>query len=130
VRSEWVNIGILLFDPRTGERRFRLIDQEEEFRHVRRLHPQMHEAPLRQLSEELHERFEAELARLSPGAQDSSGGRGTWDQVLSKWDATLSTTIQLAPAKGSFGLDMDSEINRLYDGHVAVTAPARRTGIS
>ena len=31
VRDEWVNIGVLVFDPRTDERRFRLIEDEEEF---------------------------------------------------------------------------------------------------
>lgn len=39
-RDEWVNIGILLFNPKTGERRLRLIEDEEEYRRVRRLHPQ------------------------------------------------------------------------------------------
>src|SRR5438876_9491739 len=39
VRDEWVNIGVLLFDPLTGERRLRMIEEEDEFRRVRRLHP-------------------------------------------------------------------------------------------
>jgi len=39
VRDEWVNIGVLLFDPQTGERRLRMIEEEDEFRRVRRLHP-------------------------------------------------------------------------------------------
>jgi Protein of unknown function (DUF3037) len=36
VRDEWVNIGILIFNPRTGERRLRLLEDEEEYRRVRR----------------------------------------------------------------------------------------------
>jgi Protein of unknown function (DUF3037) len=47
VRDEWVNIGILLFNSATGERRLRLIEDDEEYRRVRRLHPQADEALLR-----------------------------------------------------------------------------------
>src|SRR5258706_91881 len=39
VRDEWVNIGVLVFDPQSGERRLRMIEEEEEFRPVRGLHP-------------------------------------------------------------------------------------------
>jgi hypothetical protein len=46
VRDEWVNIGVLLFTPETGERRLRLIEEQEEFNRVRRLHPQTDEALL------------------------------------------------------------------------------------
>lgn len=40
VRDEWVNIGVLLFAPETGERRLQLIQEQQEFNRVRRLHPQ------------------------------------------------------------------------------------------
>ena len=36
VRDEWVNIGVLVFDPRTGERRLRMIEEPEEYARVRR----------------------------------------------------------------------------------------------
>ena len=49
VRDEWVNIGILLFNPATGERRLRLVEDEEEYRRVRRLHPHADEPLLRAL---------------------------------------------------------------------------------
>jgi hypothetical protein len=57
VRDEWVNIGILLFNSATGERRLRLIEEEEEYRRVHRLHPQADEAVLRALRDDLEERF-------------------------------------------------------------------------
>src|SRR3989454_5864560 len=47
VRDEWVNIGVLVFDPATGERRLRLIEEAGEFARVRRLHPAADEAVLR-----------------------------------------------------------------------------------
>jgi hypothetical protein len=59
VRDEWVNIGILLFNSATGERRMRLIEEEEEYRRVRRLHPQADEAVLRALRDDLEERFQS-----------------------------------------------------------------------
>jgi hypothetical protein len=53
VRDEWVNIGVLLSAPETGERRLRLIEDQEEFNRVRRLHPQVDEGLLRRLRDDL-----------------------------------------------------------------------------
>ena len=53
VRDEWVNIGVLLFDPQTGERRLRMIEEEEEYRRVRRLHPAADELLLRAIRDDL-----------------------------------------------------------------------------
>src|ERR1700739_4412381 len=39
VRDEWVNIGVLVFDPESGERRMRLIEEPEEYARVRRVSP-------------------------------------------------------------------------------------------
>ena len=50
VRDEWVNIGVLVFDPHTGERRLRLIEEPEEYARVRRLHPRADEELLRALA--------------------------------------------------------------------------------
>src|ERR1700736_6771964 len=68
VRDEWVNIGGLLFDPKTGERRLRLIEEEEEYNRVRRLHPQADESLLRALRDNLESRFEAG----APGARETA----------------------------------------------------------
>jgi hypothetical protein len=120
LRDEWVNIGVLLFDPRTGERRFRLIEEEEEFHRVRRLHPQADERVLRGLQADLEVRFGDAIV---PG-EDSS-----WEKVLQKWDATLSNVLQLAPLKSSLGLDLDIEVQRLYADRVAVPRGAGRAGM-
>ena len=37
IRDEWVNIGVLVFNPETGERRLRLIEDQDEYNRVRRL---------------------------------------------------------------------------------------------
>ncbi|MGH8277370.1 MAG: DUF3037 domain-containing protein [Steroidobacteraceae bacterium] len=108
VRDEWVNIGVLLFDPRTGERRVRLIEQQDEYNRVRRLHPQADEFLLRALRDDLEDRLQ------------SAGGNGHWMQLLAKWDETLSNALQLAPQKGVFAGDLDAEIERLYADHVAM----------
>src|SRR5256885_15228839 len=57
VRDEWVNIGVLLFDPTSGRVLRRLMEEPGEFARVRRLHPGADEALLRRLPEE----FEAQL---------------------------------------------------------------------
>lgn len=53
VRDEWVNIGVLVYDPAKGERRLRLIEEQDEYNRVRRLHPQADEALLRALRDDL-----------------------------------------------------------------------------
>src|SRR5579864_2649682 len=76
VRDEWVNIGVLVFDPASGERRLRLIEEQEEYNRVRRLHPQADEALLRALRDDLEDRFQA---------VDGNAGNGRdWQAVLAK----------------------------------------------
>ena len=55
VRDEWVNIGVLLFAPDTGERRMRLIEEPEEYNRVRKLHPQADQGLLRRLRDDLED---------------------------------------------------------------------------
>jgi hypothetical protein len=40
-------IDVLIFDPKTGERRLRLIEEQDEYNRIRRLHPQADEMLLR-----------------------------------------------------------------------------------
>ena len=121
VRDEWVNIGVLLYDPRSGERRLRLIEDEEEYRRVRRLHPLADETLLRALRDDLEDRFQT---------QDANGakGGGAWQQLLAKWDDTLSNALQLAPQKGVIAADLDVELERLYSDHVAPQRAPSRVG--
>jgi hypothetical protein len=118
VRDEWVNIGVLLFAPETGERRLRLIEEQEEFNRVRRLHPQADEALLRRLRDDLEDRFQS---------VNGKGGNGSdWQALLAKWDDTLSNALQLAPQKGTLAQDLDAELERLYNDHIALQhAPSR-----
>lgn len=119
VRDEWLNIGVLLFDPLTGKRRLRLIESEEEFRRVRRLHPEADERLLRSLRDELEDRF-----AVAEQTMDSGG----WQKLLEKWDTILSNAIQLAPQKGVHADDLDLEMERLYHDHVAPPRAGHRVG--
>src|ERR1700736_2448558 len=85
VRDEWINIGVLVFNPETGERRLRLIEEQDEYNRVRRLHPWADEALLRALRDNLETRL--------PSGGRANGGNGSeipWQRVLGKWDETLS----------------------------------------
>src|SRR5580658_7058932 len=85
VRDEWVNIGVLLFDPASGRVVRRLMDEPADFARVRRLHPGADEALLRRLPEE----FDSQFA--------SNGGP---QGVLTRLTQTLSNAVQLSPQKG------------------------------
>ena len=121
VRDEWVNIGVLLFDPGSGERRLRLIEDQDEYSRVRRLHPQADESLLRALRDDLEDRFQS--------ASGSNGGSFNWQQLLGKWDDTLSNALQLAPQKGVLAADLDAELERLYSDHVGVQRATGRIGV-
>jgi hypothetical protein len=119
VRDEWVNIGVLLFDPASGERRLRLIEDQEEFARVRRLHPAADEGLLRGLRDDLEDRLR-DARHIVEG--------GDWQKLLAKWEDTLANALQLAPRKGVYAEDLDAELERLYADHVAPQRAASRVG--
>jgi Protein of unknown function (DUF3037) len=121
VRDEWVNIGVLLIDTRSGERRLRLIEGQDEYNRVRRLHPQADEALLRALQDDLESRFETNGSK--------AGSRTDWQGLLAKWDDTLSNALQLAPPKGVLADNLDEELERLYSDHVALQRGPSRPGL-
>ena len=124
VRDEWVNIGVLVFNPETGERRLRLIEDQDEYNRVRRLHPWADEVLLRALRDNLEN-------RLDSGGRVNGGNDSEipWQKVLSKWDETLSNVLQIAPQKGVLADDLDAEAERLYADHVAVPRQTSRAGL-
>src|SRR6185437_6000992 len=104
VRDEWINIGILLFDPSSGRVLRRLIEEPGEFARVRRLHPAADEDLLRRLPEDFERQFS-----LDPGNAPA---------YISRLDQALSNAVQLSPQKGLLAEDMEAEIDRLYRDHV------------
>lgn len=108
VRDEWVNIGILIYDPATRRARSRLIDDAGEFARIRRLHPAADEGVLRALGAD----FEAQLQQYA----------GDLPGYFAKLDETLSNLIQLSPQRGVLVEDMDAELERLYRDQVAPPA--------
>lgn len=119
VRDEWVNIGVLVFNPRTGQRRLRLIEDQAEYTRIRRLHPSMDEAVLRALRDELEDRLDS---------WTDNGPSIPLQTILKKCDETLSATLQIAPQKGVLAEDLDAELERLYTDHVAVPRVHSRVG--
>jgi hypothetical protein len=128
VRDEWVNIGVLVFDPESGERRLRVIEEPDEYARVRRLHPRADEALLRALRHDLEDRFHAAADLFQGNGNGHANGRTDWLKLLGKWDETLSNALQLAPPKGVFASDLDAETERLYADHVAPERGATRVG--
>src|SRR5271155_1370241 len=123
VRDEWVNIGVLVYDPQSGERRLRLIEEQVEYARLRRLHPEADESLLRALRDNLEDRFDS--FRSSNGG---GSGSSALQELLLKWDDTLSNALQLAPQKGVIANDLDAELERLYGDHVALPRVPSRVG--
>jgi Protein of unknown function (DUF3037) len=130
VRDEWVNIGVLVFDPLSGERRMRLIEEPEEYARVRRMHPRADEELLRALRDDLENRFVTASQLFQGDGHEKTGSQASadWLKLLGKWDETLSNALQLAPQKGVHADDLDAETERLYADHVALQRGAGRVG--
>ena len=105
VRDEWVNVGVLLEETEGTRREARLIADTAEIARVRRLHPGADEDLLRALPAEFGSRLRAPEAEVR--------------MYLEKLDQTLSNVLQLSPQRGLLAHDFDSELERLYDEHVA-----------
>jgi hypothetical protein len=144
LRDEWINIGIVLFDPKTGDGRLRLIEEEQEYNRVRRLHPLADESLLRALRDDLESRFEIAVRTGEGSGTNADGGSphggylaecadqpgaGGWLRVLEKWDQTLSSALRLADPKATRADDLDSELARLYGDRVAVPRRSARAGL-
>jgi hypothetical protein len=125
LRDEWVNIGVLVFDPESGERRLRLVEEEEEFHRVRRLHPDADESVLPRLRDTLESLYTAE-GRI---VDWKNGGGLAWLGELDKLDKVLSAALQVADPVGTRAADLDAELERLYRDQVAVPRAAGRAGL-
>jgi Protein of unknown function (DUF3037) len=112
VRDEWVNIGVLLYDPAGRRLRARLVEEEGELGRIRRLHPAADQNLLRSLPAH----FDAEIVRH---ADDYAG-------YLTRLDETLSNVLEVSPRHGLDGEDFDAELERLYQEYVA-PPPSRLT---
>ncbi len=125
VRDEWLNIGILLFDPETGERSIRLIEEEREFARLRRMQPSADEDLIRRMRDHLEDHFETLLQQFREG---SSTAPQDFRKLIEKWDGTLSTGLQLSPQKGVHAVDLEQEASRLYSEHVELERGGSRVG--
>jgi len=128
IRDEWVNIGVILFDPLTGALRLRLVEEHDEYARIRRLHPAAHEDTLRGFRDHLEDRFATFLQnrRAEQGGTLDVGRE--LQALIENWNSTLSNGLQLAPQKGVYAEDLDIELERLYTEHVAPPRKAVRVG--
>jgi hypothetical protein len=110
VRDEWINIGVMLYEPQRRRLEARMIEEPGDFARLRRLHPQADAALVRGLGEELR-------ARLQSWEGDATG-------YVDKLDENLSNAVQLSPQRGVLAADFDAELERLYETYVQ--APRQR----
>jgi hypothetical protein len=112
LRDEWVNIGVVLFDPASGQVLRRLLE-ETDFDRLRQRYPQADGNLLRRLPEE----FEVQFA----------GANGRSLEQLARLSQTLSNAVQLGPQTGLLAEDLDAELDRLYHDQVEPRHGGRRS---
>ena len=125
VRDEWLNIGVLVFDPSTGDHAARVIDEEREFARLRRLQPMADEEVIRRTREHFEDHFGGMVRqfRAEPSAAPTD-----FQKIVEKWEGTLSTGVQLSPQRGVYAPDLQTELNRLYTEHVGLEHSRSRVG--
>jgi Protein of unknown function (DUF3037) len=128
IRDEWVNIGVLLYDPSSAALRLRLIEGQDEFARIRRLQPAADEDTLRGFRDHLEDRFSSFLADLRAERGGSANAGQALRTLVEKWNDTLSNGVQLATPKGVYAEDLDAELDRLYTEHVAPPRAVVRPG--
>jgi len=128
VRDEWINVGVILFDPLTGALRLRLVEEQDEYARIRRLQPTADEDILRGFRDHLEDRFAIFLRnrRAEQGGTLDAGEE--LQKLIEDWNNTLSNGLQLAPQKGVHADDLDVELERLYTEHVAPPRKVVRVG--
>jgi hypothetical protein len=109
IRDEWVNIGIVLFDPVSGQVLRRMME-ESDFDRLCKRYPQADGNLLRRLPEE----FEVQLAERPL-------------EQLDRLSQTLATGVQLSPQTGLLSEDLDAELDRLYHDQVEPLRRSRRS---
>jgi len=93
VRDEWVNIGVIVFDPLTGALRLRLVEEQDEYARVRRLQPAADEDVLRGFRDELEDQFSTYL-RNKRAELDSTPDVGeALRMLIENWNNTLSNGL-------------------------------------
>jgi hypothetical protein len=104
--------------------RLRLIEEQEEYARIRRLQPAAEEDTLRGFRDHLEDRFATYLQNARAEQGREVGGGEALERLVKDWNNTLSNGLQLAPQRGVYAEDLDAELERLYEDHVA---PPRRT---
>src|SRR5260370_13948596 len=81
VRDEWVNIGVIVFDPLTGALRLRLVEEQDEYARIRRLQPTADEDVLRGFRDHLEDQF-ATYQRNRRAGQEATPDAGEGHQKI------------------------------------------------
>lgn len=106
LRDEWINVGVIVSEPAGGDFRVRVIEEQAELNRLRRVRPEVDEGLVRGLAGML----EASLA----------GHRDGVEEWIAKLDSIFGTTIQVSSRKGLSADDLNNELDRLYQAHVAL----------
>ncbi|OLC89920.1 MAG: hypothetical protein DMG35_05235 [Acidobacteria bacterium] len=128
IRDEWVNIGVMLYDPLTGALRLRLVEEQDEYARIRRLQPAAHEDTLRGFRDHLEDQFVTFLRNMREDHGPLVHAGEELQRLVDQWNNTLSNGLQLAPQKGVLAYDLDLELERLYAHHVAPPRKVARVG--
>lgn len=125
VRDEWLNVGVCVLDPSSGEYAARVIEEEMEFARLRRLQPAADEDVIRRTRDHFEDHFGVLVRQFRT---ETPGTPIDFRKIVEKWESTLSSGIQLSPQKGTYAPDLQTELNRLYSEHVGLERGRPRVG--
>src|SRR5260370_23728852 len=101
VRDEWVNIGVIVFDPLTGTVRLRLVEEQDEYARIRRLQPAADDDVLRGFRDEPEDQFSTNLRNRQAELGGTPGVGEQLHKLIQDWNNTPSNGLQFAPHKGA-----------------------------
>src|SRR5258708_30259579 len=99
VRDEWVNIGVIVFDPLTGALRLRLVEEQDEYARIRRLQPAADEDVLRSFRDHLEDQFSTYLRNRRAELGGTPGGGGGLQKLIFNWNKNPPNGLPVATPK-------------------------------
>src|SRR2546428_12966175 len=110
IRDEWVNIGVMLYDPLTGALRLRLVEEQDEYARIRRLQPAAHEDTLRGFRDHREDQFVTFLRNMREDHGPLVHAGEELQRLVDQWKHTLRHRFPAARQQRHLAYRLDLEL--------------------